>query len=229
MRISIFITSLLICLATYGQETTQDSSSTKNRNFGLRIGTDISKLIKTALRKDYTAFEINGDFRFSKKYYIAAEIGHENHLIDETQVNLNTKGSYIKIGIDYNAYENWLDMENAIYAGLRYGISSFSQTLNSYSIQNIDQYWGETTLITTPQSFNGSSSHWIELIFGIKAEIFTNFYLGLNAQLKNKIVNETPSNLDNLYIPGFGKTYKDNNWGVGFGYTINYLIPIYKK
>jgi histidinol-phosphate/aromatic aminotransferase/cobyric acid decarboxylase-like protein len=31
---------------------------------------------------------------------------------------------------DFNSFENWLDMENMIYVGMRYGVSSFSQTLN---------------------------------------------------------------------------------------------------
>lgn len=228
MRTYIFITSLLCCLCLHSQEVKNDST-TKKHHFGLRVGTDISKLIKTALRKDYTAFEINADYRFAKKYYLALEFGNENHLIDETQINLNTKGTYIKVGVDYNAYQNWLDMENAIYVGLRYGISSFSQTLNSYSIYNTDPYWGEGNLIEEPQSFNGSSSHWVELIVGLKVEILNNFYLGINAQLKSNVANNAPGNFENLYVPGFGKTYETSKWGVGFGYTINYFIPFYKK
>jgi hypothetical protein len=31
--------------------------------------------------------------------------------------NFTTKGSYLKVGFDYNAYENWLDMENIISIG----------------------------------------------------------------------------------------------------------------
>ncbi|MFD0962857.1 DUF6048 family protein [Pseudofulvibacter geojedonensis] len=228
MRIYIFIISLFCSLCLYSQEKAIDSSSKKHR-YGLRVGTDISKLIKTAIRSNYTAFEINADYKFAKKYYIAGEIGYENHLINETQINLNTKGSYIKFGVDYNAYQNWLNMENAIYAGLRYGFSSFSQTLNSYSIYNTDDYWNENNLINTPESFNGISSHWIEFIFGIKTEVLNNVYLGVNVQLKRNISNNSAENFDNLYIPGFGKTYETSKWGVGFGYTINYFIPFYKK
>lgn len=228
MRTFIFIISLLCSLCLFSQEKEIDTSNKEHR-FGLRIGTDISKLIKTAVRNDYTAFEINADYKFAKKYYVAGEIGHENHLIDETQINLNTKGSYLKIGVDYNAYQNWLNMENAIYAGLRYGFSSFSQTLNSYSIFNTDDYWQENNIIDTPQTFDGSSSHWVELIFGIKAEVLKNIYLGINVQLKRNISNNSPDNFENLYIPGFGKTYETSKWGVGFGYTVNYFIPFYKK
>jgi hypothetical protein len=33
-----------------------------------------------------------------------------------------------KAGFDYNAYENWLDMENIISIGLRYGFSGFKNS-----------------------------------------------------------------------------------------------------
>lgn len=229
MRTLILIISLFCSFCIHSQEEVKNDTVNKEHRFGLRIGTDVSKLIKTAVKENYTAFEINADYKFAKKYYIAGEVGYEDHLIDETQINLNTKGSYIKIGVDYNAYQNWLDMENAIYAGLRYGISTFSQTLNNYSIYNTDDYWNENNLIEVPKSFNGSSSHWVELIIGLKVEVLNNLYLGINAQLKRNIADNTPSNFNNLYVPGFGKTYETSKWGAGFGYTINYFIPFYKK
>jgi hypothetical protein len=55
---------------------------------------------------------------------------------DDDRLNFTTKGSYLKVGFDYNAYENWLDMENIISIGLRYGFSTFNQELNSYKIYN---------------------------------------------------------------------------------------------
>jgi hypothetical protein len=35
-------------------------------------------------------------------------------------------------------------------------------------------------------------------------------------------------NFENLYIPGFNRTY-DGDFGVGFNYTVSYFIPIYKR
>jgi len=228
MRTYIFFISLFLSFATFAQEEEVKDSS-KTHKFGLRIGTDISKLVKTAIIDDYTAFEINADYKFSKKYSLAGEFGNEKRTIDETLVNYTTKGSYFKIGIDYNAYKNWLDMENAIFVGLRYGLSSYKNTLNSHTVFNSDSYWGESGLKTEPINYDSSTTHLVELIIGIKAEIFNNLYLGINAQLKNYVGNKNPDNFENLYIPGFGKTTDDSKWGVGFGYTISYFIPFYKK
>ena len=34
---------------------------------------------------------------------------------------------------------------------------------------------------------------------------------------------------ENIYIPGFGRTYDSTKIGTGFSYTLSYLLPIYKK
>ncbi len=72
-----------------------------------------------------------GDYRLSKNYYAAAEIGSEDKTTEDDRLNTTTKGTYLKVGFDYNVYENWLDMENIISIGLRGGFSTFSQELNS--------------------------------------------------------------------------------------------------
>jgi hypothetical protein len=59
-----------------------------------------------------------------KKIFLAAELGNENKTTDDVRLNFTTKGSYLKVGFDYNAYENWLDMENVISIGMRYGFSN---------------------------------------------------------------------------------------------------------
>ena len=56
-----------------------------------------------------------------------------------------------------------------------------------------------------------------------------NLYLSINLQLKRKITEDRPENFDNLIIPGFNRTYDYSEFGVGYGYSISYLIPIFKK
>ena len=69
----------------------------------------------------------------------------------------------------------------------------------------------------------------MELIIGLKVQLFNNFYLGLNAQLKGLVSETIPNNFQNIYISGFNKTYDSSKVGVGYGYTLSYLIPLYKK
>ena len=168
-----------------------------------------------------------GDFRITKKFYIAAEIGNEKKDQFETNQNSRTSGSFLKIGVDYNAYNNWFGLNNAIYGGLRYGFSTFKQELLAYEIYATDQTFPPTS-ITAPIEYSGLSAHWAELIVGVKTEILTNLYLSVNLQLKRKLSEVKPDNFNNLYIPGFNRTYDFSEFGAGFGYSISYLIPIFK-
>ena len=209
-------------------EQVPDSIPVKKDRYGLRLGVDLFKLSRGFYDKNYKGIELTGDFRWSKKYYLAAEIGNENKTTLDDRLTSNSKGTYLKVGFDYNMYENWLDMENIISVGLRYGLSSFSQELNSYKIYNSHPYWGELPAVTTSEQFNGLSASWIEVVTGLKAKMFNNVFVGFSVQLKTLVTNKKPDGFDNLYIPGFNRTY-NGNFGIGFNYSISYFIPLYKK
>lgn len=219
---------LLVSLSNFGQETQKkDSIVPRIERYGLRVGTDLYKLTRSFYDEDYKGFEITADYRYSKKIYIAGEIGNENKTTDEPQLNFTTKGTYFKVGADYNIYENWLDMENLITLGLRYGVSSFSQELNSYDIYNPNPYFDDST-VSQSRTYDGLSAHWIELVAGVKVEVLDNIFLGFSVRMNRLVSNKKPNNFDNLYIPGFNRTY-EGDFGVGFNYSVSYFIPLYKK
>ena len=227
--ISIFCASFTTMAQQENIETEPviDSTITNNK-YGIRVGTDLSKFARTAFEKGYSGFEIMGDFRVTDKFYAAAEIGNEKKERFEDNLNSITTGSYAKLGFDYNAYNNWLGMENAIFGGLRYGFSTFKQELLSYQVYTTNQTFPQT-FKENPTEYKGLTGHWAELIVGIKTEILNSLYLSVNLQLKRKLGEDEPDNFANLYIPGFNRTYDFSEFGVGYGYTISYLIPIFKK
>ena len=224
-----FIFSLsLVCISLLGNAQTKDTAKVMYpERYGLRVGVDLHKIARSFYEKDYRGFEVVGDYRLSKRFYIAGEIGNEDKTVDDDRLNFTTKGTYFKVGFDYNSFENWLDMENMIYAGMRYGISSFSQTLNSYTIYDPTNYYGENTIISG-EEFDGLNASWLEVVGGIKAELFNNLYMGFSVRLNYLVSNKKPDNFDNLFIPGYNRTY-DGKFGAGFNYTLSYFIPIYKK
>lgn len=206
----------------------KDTVLTKKERYGLRVGIDLFKLSKSFYEKDYKGIELVGDYRLTRKYFLATEIGNENKTVDEAQLNFTTKGSFVKIGFDYNAYENWLDMENVISLGLRYGFSNFNQTLNSYKIYNKNQYFEDVAIIPSGEKFTNLSAHWIEVVAGMKAKVFNNIFVGFSLRLNTLTSQNKPNNFDNLYIPGFNRTY-EGSFGVGFNYSVTYFIPLYKS
>ena len=221
----LFVSTSLLAQEEKNSVTDTISIPTK---YGLRVGADLAKPLRSLLEDGYTGFEVMGDFRISKKIYIAAEIGNEKKDRLESNLSSTASGSYIKIGTDINAYNNWFGLNNAIYFGLRYGLSTFKQELLSYQIYDTNQTFPPTT-VTEPVDFSGLTAHWAELIFGVKTEVLPNLFLSINLQLKRKLAEDTPDNFNNLYVPGFNRTYDFSEFGAGYGYTISYLIPIFKK
>ncbi|WP_432221744.1 DUF6048 family protein [Flavobacterium sp. TMP13] len=205
-----------------------DTIATKTDRYGLRVGVDLYKLTRGLYDKNYKGVELVGDYRLTKRYYLAAELGTENKTTEDDRLTANATGQYIKAGFDYNTYENWLDMENIISVGMRYGFSTFNQELIDYKIYNPNPYWGEVPPLASGQKYSGLNASWIEVNAGLKAKVFNNIFVGFSVQIKGLVTNNAPVNFDNLYIPGFNRTY-DGKFGIGFNYTVSYFIPIYKK
>ena len=208
-------------------ETKKDSIPIKKERYGLRLGVDLFKLTRMLYEEDYRGIELVGDYRLTRKHYLAAEIGNEEKTVDDDQLNFTTNGTYLKVGFDYNTYENLLNMENIVSIGLRYGVSSFSQTLNNFEIYNPNNYF-EEILLLPGEKYDGLTAQWIEVIAGTKVKVINNVFVGFNFSLKYLVSQKVPESFDNLYIPGFNRTY-DGKFGVGFNYTISYFIPLYKS
>ena len=228
---SKYIFSICIVLSSFmiqAQAKKTDSIPVKTNRYGLRVGIDLFKLSRSFYEDKYQGLEVVSDYRISKKYYLAGELGNENKKVDDAQLNFTTKGTYFRVGFDYNFYENWLDMENKVYIGMRYGVSTFSQRLNSYKLYNANPYFEETPTVFPNEVFNGLTAQWLEVVVGVNAKVFNNFYMGFSFRMNNLISNKKPDTFDNLYIPGFNRTY-NGNFGAGFNYTVSYFIPIYKK
>jgi hypothetical protein len=226
------IVMLLFTTIAFAQEENKTVADTLvyKQKYGLRLGADMSKLARSFLDDNYTGFEIMGDYRLTKRIYIAGEIGNEERTLENEVLSNTTKGSYFKGGIDINLYKNWLDMENMVYTGFRVGASTFSQTRNNFTVYDVNnQYWGQQFNVEEGEKFDGLTAIWAEIQLGLKAELFNNFFAGINVQLKFLVSETEPDNYESLYIPGFNRTYDSSGVGAGFGFNLSYLIPIFKK
>jgi len=225
LKYSINIIIFLFSITLYSQSKVIDHSEYKDR-YGLRVGVDIFQPIYSIFDEDKKGLEFVADYRISKRFFIASEFGYSEATNQEDFYNYYTNGQYIKVGADFNAYKNWLGLENVIVIGLRYAFSKFDQTVNEYTV-NADPFLPPQT-ISTPASYDGLNAQWIELVLGIKAEIIHNVFLGFSFRGNQMINSKEPENFKNLYVPGFNRVYLNDN-GFSFNYTISYLIPLYRK
>jgi len=246
-RYCISLLFILLATVAFGQSEPIDLNKKDTviykQPYGLRAGVDLSRVLVSFLEDNYTGLEFVGDYRLTQKLYLAGELGNEKKTIgiplgneindlDGDLYQFTASGSYIKLGIDYNTYGNWYGEQNMIYVGGRYAFATFSQTLDNYNIFNTDRYWNPDDFATGAlqnQEFGGLNASWLEFVVGIKAEMFKNLYFGASARLGFLITNKDPENFRNLFIPGFNKVTDESKFGVGYNYSISYLIPLYKK
>ena len=235
-QIYLFIIS--ICLSTnmlIGQteSNSNDTLIKKDKLLNInkiRLGIDLLKPILSSSEGDNLNYEIVGDLQLTENIYLAGEYGLVDKLIEDENINFNSSGSFLRIGFDYNMFENWIGMDNSIYVGLRYGTSSFSSKILDYNVRNKDSYF--SNLVTNEFQtieYSNLSGNWIEILLGIKVETFKNVYLGLSLRLNKLLSDKKPDNFGNLFIPGFNKVTDDNTFGSGFNYTLTYSIPLRKK
>ena len=226
-----FIISLIVPLLCFSQEKNEVGEEKAPKVYALRLGLDLIKPALTQFGEDYQGLELVGDLRLNNRIYVAAELGSERKTQQSEQINFTTNGSYIKLGVDYNFFNNWKGMNNALYAGFRLSRSLHTHQVNSYTLYQTNQY---LPIYTTEGYLTGEraqlSSSWFELLFGTKVELFPNFYAGISIRMHALLNNNQPQDFGNLHAPGFNKITDDNKFGAGINYTIAYAFPFrFKK
>ncbi|RNC88529.1 MAG: hypothetical protein ED555_12885 [Allomuricauda sp.] len=230
----------LACIAlygfTYGQSKPIDlqpkDTVARTDKYGIRLGVDLSRPVLSFATDGYTGIEFVADYRLTKKLWLAGELGNEERTDQEDLYNFTTSGSYLKLGVDYNTYQNWYGMHNSITVGGRYAFSTFSQTLNNYQVFDSDRYFSPDGFVLgsdESEEFSGLNASWLEMVVGMKAELFANIYLGASIRLAHLVTNSEDDRFPNLWIPGFNKITDNSKWGVGYNYSISYFLPLYKK
>ncbi|GGH03477.1 hypothetical protein GCM10011416_23020 [Polaribacter pacificus] len=223
-----YFTSILVLFFVFQGFGQQKKDSTDYKTaYGIRLGIDLSKPILGLIDKNYSGFEVVADYRLRKNMYLAAEIGNESNTTTDDYFATTAKGSYAKVGVNINAYQNWLDMNNEILVGFRYAFSNFDQTLNSYTINTGSDYF-PGDLNSVGATSTDLKAHWAELVLGVKAETLKNLYLGFSISYNILFSVDDPQGFKTLYVPGFNRVFESKT-GFGFNYTISYTIPFFKK
>ena len=222
----INIIFLLIFVQAFAQQDTLqqtvDSLPKIKQPVKVRLGFDIGKYVWAQLNNS-TSYDVYVDANFYKKYYLIFEAGVENHLTESAFLNYSTEGTYFKIGVDYNLYQNWLDMDNDISVGFRYASSQFDYRLFSYRINQPGAVF-EPVVHDVNRSFENLSAQWIDFTAKIQAETFKHFYLGYALSVKYLLHYSHPDNFEVSYIPGFFERNAYSNFGFGMQYFISYQL-----
>ena len=93
----------------------KDSIPPKIERYGIRFGADISKLARSFYDKNYKGLELVGDYRLTKRHYIAVELGNENNIIQKAKKLLDDMEiEKTKLDMGYRVFYNRMDDLNLI-------------------------------------------------------------------------------------------------------------------
>lgn len=189
---------------------------------GPRIGIDLSRFLLPALQTgNRHGWEIQGDIPYKGNWFPTVELGMQWFDDKESGFHYMSNGVYGRIGTDINIvkFESLKD-NDILFVGMRYGYSQFNQEVNQITYSN---YWGSLNT-SIPQ--RAISAHWAEIVFGMKAEIYSNLFLGWSLRGKFPLVQTSDPHIKPYIIPGIGKTTAETP--VDFSFTLSYRFPLFK-
>lgn len=242
LNYSFAIISLILLFVPGASLHAQSSNSDKDKDKkeavyfpfynGLIVSTDIYGLGASVLGSDFLSAEIAVEANLKNRFFPIVEIGYgTTDTSDEKGIYYKSSAPYFRIGMNYNTmYKK--GNPNFLYVGFRYGYTSFSYDVANVPMDDpifgggianpnlVDHIWGGSV----PFDFRGlkASMGWIELLAGIRAHIYKDFYMGWSVRYRRKMNTSLSDYGDPWYVPGFG-SYDSNCWGLS--YSLIYKLP----
>lgn len=168
---------------------------------GVSISVDVAGAVMAAFTP-YGQYEASARINLRGRYFPTAEIGIgvSNHTNETTNNHYKVNAPYYRVGLDYNFLKN-LRSGNRLYAGVRYGFTSFKYDVSAPDI--VDFHYGTSH----PFSYSGISgnAHWGEVLFGLEARVWGMLHLGWSVRYRLRFHNKTSDYGNPWYIPGYGK------------------------
>lgn len=185
---------------------------------GFAVSADLVGLAQMQLG-DYGQYEAALRVNLHDQYFPILEVGvgRANHEDDEvTGITYKTSAPYFRLGVDFNIMKN-KHAPNRIYAGLRYGYTSYKVDISRQTFPDPVWKWDTSYGVTAEQC----SQHWAELVFGVDAKIAGPLHLGWTARYRNRLSHNDGQMGNTWYVPGYG--IQDSST---LGVTFNVIIDI---
>lgn len=201
------------------QEKTGEQDAAKQPWFqGISVEYDVASLVLSAISKESYSTEAAVKLNIRNKYFPVVELGVAGaEKTSHNDYRFKTNGVFGRIGMDYNLLK---PIENPafqryFFVGARLGLSPYTYDVTNVIIK--DDYWGGETV----RDFYGekTTSVWVEILAGIRVEIFNNIYMGWTVRNKILFGQDNATGVTPWYIPGLGKR-SGGHWA--FNYSIGY-------
>ncbi len=204
-------------------EETAKSVAKKKPFAGLIDGVSLSAylfgVVGQVFGNDYMSFEAAAEFDMHNRFFPIVEVGYgsSDSTDDDKDIHYKVAAPYFRVGMNYNFFHK-KDTPNYIYGGVRLGFSSFSYDVDGPSLN--DPVWGDEV----PFQYEGlkSNASWLELVVGLRAEVWKNFHMGWSLRYKRPLSIKESPNAEPWYVPGFGI---NKSALFGASYNLIYYLP----
>lgn len=220
----------------YAQNSGQDRTDAGKVYFplynGLIFGADIYGLGESLLGGDFLSGEIAVEANLKNRYFPVIEVGYgTTDAYSDRGTHYKSGAPYFRIGMNYNTmYKK--GNPSFLFVGFRYGYTSFSYDVVSIPAEDPvfggsmanpslrDDIWGGSV----PFNYKGlkAGMGWLELLVGVRAHIYRNFYMGWSIRYKRSMNTSLSGYGVPWYVPGYGE-YDSNCFGLG--YSLIYKLP----
>lgn len=191
--------------------------------FAVEIGANIWDPVMRIFGQKYGGVDFSAALNLHNRYIPTFEAGFGMARNTPAGMNFTYRtplAPYFKLGADYNFIYN-SNPDYRFTAGLRYGFSAFSYSLEDVTLN--DNYWGETGTISFPTQ--NVTAGWFELALGLKVKLVGPISAGWMLRYKSILHKSKPETGDPWYIPGFGT----NGTSITGSFSIYYTIPLKRK
>lgn len=184
----------------------------------LRISFDASKFLFNALSENRTSYELAFDYYHRKEIYFVSEAGFGNSSIDYADLKYNSSNTFVRLGVDKAMFvrkkpNDW----GMAFVGARYVVGLVQRGEARYTTN--DGFGGRTSGIIASKNF---SAHWLELVGGMKVELFPKFFAGWTVRYKFLLNQKSFGALKPASIAGYGGGEK--NTAFDFNFYFAYAI-----
>ena len=184
---------------------------------GFAVSFDLAGALQMQLN-DYGQYEAALRLNLHDQYFPIVElgVGRANHDYDDvTEISYKTSAPYTRIGADVNIMNN-KHTGNRVFAGLRYGFTSYKVDIDRLAFK--DPVWGWPTTFTINDA--SCNQHWAEVLFGLDGKVWGPIHLGWSVRYRIRLSRNDAGIGKTWYVPGYG-LQDSSSLGYGFYLAID--------
>ncbi len=191
---------------------------------GLSVHADIGSPIISLLGGYARSYEMQLDVNLYRRLYPIFEVGYATAKKEAISgIVYDTKAPFFRVGLNFGLLKPFKDngsersVKSYPFVGLRYAFAPV--TYNLLDVEINDEYWGTT--IIEDFDHNLEYAGWMEIVGGVRVDLFKGLTMGWSIRLKTFLHTSAPDKSYIWYVPGYGKS---SGMGVMFNYTIGYTF-----